>query len=237
MRAALLLFGQARATDRIEANPGVSSLSVIEKYKLDVYCCFWDEPEAHKSIELFKPKSHALISPDVFPAWKAEWWKKWSREVGKVQDVSHRWPRFNNEILTSRDNTLRYWVLAHHGIKLLSGGYDLVVASRPDVGFAIYPEIEHVLPDQIVVQDRWYFSYIDHIFWGASASMQKLLNWDKMIAAMVKAEIMGKYGRRPMSLARGGRWLSGENTLALTIQLSGFTLAKRQFKTFVIRRK
>jgi len=233
---ALLLFGQARLTHRVAANPDFSILSVIERYKPDVYCCFWNEPEAFRSLDLFYPKDSLLLPTDDFPKWKEEWWQKWSAQVSLRQNVSHRWPMYNNEMQHSRDNTIRYWILVSHGIKMIVNDYDVVIASRPDVGFIRYPVVAAVDENVVAAQNRKLYTHLDQFFWGRSETMRSLLQWDRMIYAMAKAELTGKYGRRPMALAKGENWLAGENTLALTIELNGFTLDPRDFRTYVIRR-
>jgi len=236
MKIALLLAGQARQIDKLPYH-NRSVLRFISQYKPDVYCSFWDSLEARSALQLFEPKSYILSTEAEFQLDKQDWWDRWSKLVSGKTDIQHRRKRYWDEIptLKSRENTIRHWSRLTSGVHLLRPLYDVVVTSRTDIFLRHDPIIGAVEPMKLYAANRSEWSMIDLLFWGTNETICKLLNWERMIKAMAHAELNGKYGRRPMALARDSRWLGPENTLMLVMQYLGIEYVKQPFRTEIIR--
>lgn len=236
MKMALLLAGQARHIDKLPYTRH-SILPFIDKHNPDIYCSFWQEPEAMKALDLFAPVRYNLSTEAEFQQDKLEWWEKWSAIIKPFDSVEHRrkWYWGEEPTLKSRDNTIRHWSRLTAGIHLIKEGYDVVVVTRTDVYLKHEPTIGTVEPNKMYAPCRTDGTRIDQFFWGAPSTIFHLLNWTRMIKAMAHAELHGKYGRRPMALVRGTKWLAPENTLIVTMQREGIEHVKQPFRTGVIR--
>lgn len=237
MKMALLFAGQARHIDVLPTF-GRSIHRLIDRYKPDVYCSFWDSAEANKAITVFNPKSYVLGDETQFPQYKQDWWDKWSKPLANALSTEHRRRWFFGEIQDkrSRDNTLRHWVRMTEGMKLIKEAYDLVLITRTDIKLKSgVPEIGPVEPKKMYAPIQSNGSYIDCIFWGEPETMRSMLNWENMISAMSHAERYGKHGRRPQALVRGDKWLAPENTLMSVMQFLKIDHVKQQFRIDLIR--
>jgi len=236
MKMALLLAGQARQIDKLPYHTQ-SIIRFIARNKPDVYCSFWDSLEAMKALELFEPVRYNISTEKDFQQDKQEWWIKWSALVKDRQDVEHRRKRYWNEVpeLRTRDNTIRHWSRMTAGVHCIQGEYDLIVVTRTDIDLLHDPIIGEVEPQKLYAPSLVGGSMIDQFFWGNTKTICTLLNWGRMIKAMAHAELNGKYGRRPMSLVRGAKWLAPENTLMMTMQHIGIEHIRQSFRTAIIR--
>lgn len=236
MKMALLLAGQARSIDKLPYHPRCV-LRLIEEYKPDVFCAFWDEPETRKALDLFEPKRWCLSTEEEFQQDKEDWWSRWSKIVSEKDNVEHRRKRYWGETpgLRSRDNTIRHWSRMTAGMHLINEPYDIVVVTRTDIDFKHKPTIGIVEPMKLYAHSRTEGTLIDRLFWGHPDTIFKLLNWTRMINAMAHAELNGKHGRRPMALVKGAKWLGPENTLMVTMQYCNIEHVKQQFHTDIIR--
>ncbi|MCI0560226.1 MAG: hypothetical protein MN733_17195 [Nitrososphaera sp.] len=239
MKMALLLAGQARSIDKLPYH-SQSILRFISLYWPDVYCSFWEEPEALKALELFKPIKHNLSSEAEYQQDKQEWWDRWARIVSAKTNVEHRRKKYWNEVpasgrSVSRDNTIRHWSRMTAGVHLIKEQYDVLVVTRTDIVFNSDPKVLVPQPMKLYTTCRTGGALMDRFFWGAPDTLIKLLNWERMIKAMAHAELNGKYGRRPMALARDNKWLAPENTLMITMQYAGIENENQLFHTRIIR--
>lgn len=236
MRMALLLAGQARSIDKLDSH-ALSILRFIARNKPDIYCSFWDEPEAAKAIAKFNPKKYILAPESEFIAAKQDFWDRWSAIVSPKDNVEHRRKWYWGEVpdARNRDNTIRHWDRMTKGIRLLEGEYDITVVTRTDIYLKHDPVIFEPDPMKMYSPCRTEGTLMDRFFWGQPATIIKMLTWENLINGMAYAELNGKYGRRPMSLSKGGRWLAPENTMMLVMKYLDIFHVKQPFRTAIIR--
>lgn len=209
VKTAVLLFGQARYPDYIEEHESSTYNRIVRANQLEqhVYCCFWDEPNAHRALELYKPKTHLLINPNVFPKVKRKFWDDWTKNIG-YRHWNNRKRLFKGDVpnlkypgtYVCRDNMLRWWHTLTNGLSIVSEGYDLIVATRNDLSYTQFRLMDPG-PEKLMVRSLSYGT--DHMLLARVPEM-------KAITSIHLAKEMAKDD--DIALFKGSQWLTGEST-------------------------